>query len=159
MKKARQKKPSMPRPLSVPTGGTDQELRDALDKAIDPATAQDLRRQFDCAVDNEAFTTRCKPAIVAWMQARQEFHFREFAAFIKSLGGKLMVEDLDGVFHFRDEDDERLHFAIATTFICGEGILTRLHPHGPPPPPEEDGDCGIYRRVPQGCIIIPRDVP
>lgn len=142
MKKARKKKPSKPRPLSIPAGGTDQEPRDALDKSIDPATARELRLKFDWQRGNDDFTARYKPPIVEWLKARQTFNFHDFCDLLETLG-KLSCDDFDGVFHIYD--DERHRFSVHTNFICVD--------------PEDADEWVNYARVRQGRILRASDVP
>lgn len=135
MKRTRQKNSSKPRPLSIPTGGTDQELCDALEKAIDPATAYILRRQArhrregdERHHEQEAFVEAFLPLVLKWLRAREAFRESELEAFLRGLNLDCLPWALKGlgvtIFVIEDRSDFPAHthrFNVETNF----GIAAR----------------------------------
>ena len=127
MKKARQKKNSKPKPLCAPTSGTDQELRDALEKSIDPATAKALRKKFDWLRENDAFTARCKPPIVEWLKARQSFVMPRY--FRKLVSRDDRCDVVEAVRSPQLHDRFHLGGALPTVAECERGLPAGARPH------------------------------
>lgn len=136
MKKAQQEDSSKPRSLSIPTSGTDQELHDALEMAIDAKTAYILRRQArqrreedEHRHEQEAFVKAFLPPILKWLTGRESFHESELKQFLQSLGGEslaLLVMSLKGcatsILIIEDRSDFPAHtytFNIQTNFEMG----------------------------------------